>query len=72
MVRICDLFYGHLICFLTENLLRYLDFSSIWPFQLRKAARADVLNGISVSEDPEILYVTGKNWDRMYRVRLKY
>jgi glutamine cyclotransferase len=31
---------------------------------------ADVLNGISISEDPDVLYITGKNWDRMFKIRL--
>jgi Glutamine cyclotransferase len=30
---------------------------------------ADVLNGISVSADPDLLYITGKYWDRMFLVR---
>jgi Glutamine cyclotransferase len=30
---------------------------------------ADVLNGISVSDQEDVLYVTGKNWDRMFKVR---
>lgn len=33
-------------------------------------AGAGVLNGISVSDDENVLYVTGKNWNRMYRIRL--
>jgi glutamine cyclotransferase len=28
------------------------------------------LNGISISEDPDVLYITGKNWDRIYKIRL--
>jgi glutamine cyclotransferase len=46
------------------------DFSKLWPQNVRRKAHADVLNGISISEDPDILYFTGKNWDRMFRIRL--
>jgi len=46
------------------------DFSLLWPKFKRKEKKADVLNGISISEDPNILYVTGKLWDRMFRVQL--
>jgi glutamine cyclotransferase len=46
------------------------DFSSLWPKQERHSMGADVLNGISVSSDPDILFMTGKNWDRMFRVKL--
>jgi glutamine cyclotransferase len=35
------------------------DFSELWPKAERKAKRADVFNGISVSADPNVLYVTG-------------
>lgn len=47
------------------------DLSMLWPRVERRMARADVLNGISVSKDDGILYITGKNWDRMYTMRLK-
>jgi glutamine cyclotransferase len=48
------------------------DFSSLWPKQERTAAGADVFNGISVSSPdmPNELYVTGKLWDRMYKIEL--
>ena len=46
------------------------DFSQLWPKFERRKARADVLNGISISEDPNTLYFTGKLWDRMYSIQL--
>jgi glutamine cyclotransferase len=46
------------------------DFSMLWPNSERKTAHADVLNGISVSEDPDVLYVTGKLWNRIFKLRL--
>jgi glutamine cyclotransferase len=45
------------------------DFSSLWPTSDRPRG-TDVFNGISVSEDPNVLYVTGKKWNRMYKVKL--
>lgn len=47
------------------------DLSMLWPQAERMLARADVLNGISVSNDDGILYITGKKWDRMYTMKLK-
>lgn len=46
------------------------DFSRLWPKSQRRSHGADVLNGISISEYPNILYFTGKKWDRMYEIRL--
>lgn len=48
----------------------FADFNTLWDYDDRLGSGADVLNGISVSEDPNILYVTGKNWNRMFRLRL--
>jgi glutamine cyclotransferase len=45
--------------------------SSLWPSEDRKKHGADVLNGISISKEDGILYITGKNWDRMFRVKLE-
>jgi len=47
-----------------------LDFSELWPQDARRQERADVLNGISISKDDGVLYVTGKNWNRMHKVKL--
>ena len=46
------------------------DFRQLYPLTQRNKDRADVLNGISVSADPDILYVTGKKWDRMFKIKL--
>mmetsp|Transcript_7454 Transcript_7454/g.8191 ORF Transcript_7454/g.8191 Transcript_7454/m.8191 type:complete len:385 (-) Transcript_7454:1354-2508(-) len=46
------------------------DFSKIWPSFERSKSRADVFNGISISKDDGIIYVTGKKWDRMFKVIL--
>ena len=45
------------------------DMTSLWPSE-EQPSGTDVLNGISVSEDPDILYVTGKLWNRIYRIKL--
>jgi glutamine cyclotransferase len=46
------------------------DFKNLWPKSERGNHGADVLNGISITEDPAILLVTGKLWNRMYRIKL--
>ena len=46
-----------------------VDCSGLLPVHLRKPD-TDVLNGIAVSEDGKI-YLTGKNWPRLYEVRLR-
>eukprot|EP00551_Chaetoceros_affinis_P015394 CAMPEP_0203714506 /NCGR_PEP_ID=MMETSP0091-20130426/71120_1 /ASSEMBLY_ACC=CAM_ASM_001089 /TAXON_ID=426623 /ORGANISM="Chaetoceros affinis, Strain CCMP159" /LENGTH=335 /DNA_ID=CAMNT_0050592579 /DNA_START=25 /DNA_END=1029 /DNA_ORIENTATION=+ len=38
------------------------DFSHLWPKAERRQFGADVLNGISISKDDGILYITGKKW----------
>lgn len=46
------------------------DMTELWP-QKDRPYGTDVLNGISVSKDDGILYVTGKKWDRMFKLQLK-
>jgi glutamine cyclotransferase len=46
-----------------------LDFSTLYPKSERRKDNADVLNGISKSATSDLIYVTGKNWDRMFLVR---
>jgi len=45
------------------------DFTELWSSQERTQQHADVLNGISVSADPDVLYLTGKYWDRAFLVQ---
>eukprot|EP00549_Striatella_unipunctata_P004241 CAMPEP_0118676700 /NCGR_PEP_ID=MMETSP0800-20121206/2196_1 /TAXON_ID=210618 ORGANISM="Striatella unipunctata, Strain CCMP2910" /NCGR_SAMPLE_ID=MMETSP0800 /ASSEMBLY_ACC=CAM_ASM_000638 /LENGTH=478 /DNA_ID=CAMNT_0006572249 /DNA_START=88 /DNA_END=1525 /DNA_ORIENTATION=+ len=54
----------------TGEVEREYDFSSLWPKQERRMAGADVLNGIAISESLETLYFTGKNWKKMFEVKL--
>ena len=30
----------------------------------------DVLNGIAYKGEPNILYVTGKNWDKLFKIEI--
>mmetsp|Transcript_171 Transcript_171/g.219 ORF Transcript_171/g.219 Transcript_171/m.219 type:complete len:373 (-) Transcript_171:421-1539(-) len=46
------------------------DLTQLWAKAVRKDEGADVLNGISISDDPEVLYITGKKWDRMFKLKL--
>lgn len=45
------------------------DFSSLFPYDARNKG-ADCFNGISVSNDSSVLYVTGKKWNRMFAIEL--
>lgn len=45
------------------------DMSQLWP-EGQRNEKADVLNGISVSEDPDVLYVSGKQWAQIFKVKL--
>lgn len=46
------------------------DFSMLYPNHERSKSGAGVFNGISVSGEKGVIYVTGKNWDRMFKVKL--
>ena len=62
----------------TAKVTRVYDLSDIYPHEQRKKDGADCLNGISVTgkessgeEDEGLeLWVTGKLWPKMYRIRL--
>ena len=45
--------------------------SNIWPKLDRKKEGADVLNGISISKDEDVFYITGKKWNRMFRLKFE-
>mmetsp|Transcript_26818 Transcript_26818/g.39723 ORF Transcript_26818/g.39723 Transcript_26818/m.39723 type:complete len:339 (+) Transcript_26818:79-1095(+) len=47
------------------------DMSNIWPKLDRKKEGADVLNGISISKDEDVFYITGKKWNRMFRLKFE-
>lgn len=46
------------------------DFGPLWPHAQRSIAN-DVLNGISVTENEDELFVTGKKWPTIYRIKLE-
>lgn len=45
--------------------------SALWPKNARSREGADVLNGVSVSGEDGVLYVTGKLWRKLFRLKLK-
>ena len=55
---------------LTGTTLSEYNFSDLFPHSERNQVNADVLNGISVSKEEGILYITGKKWDRMFKISL--
>lgn len=62
---------SYFVCFsLPIFLLDFIDFSDLWPEEERSKNGADVFNGISISEDPDVLYVTGKKWNRLFMIKL--
>ena len=38
--------------------------------QVSQHSKLDVLNGIAYNGEPNILYVTGKNWDKMFKIKI--
>lgn len=53
----------------TGKVEKEYDFTELWSSQERTQQGAEVLNGISVSSDPDLLYLTGKYWDRTFLVQ---
>jgi glutaminyl-peptide cyclotransferase len=47
----------------------YFDLSRLWP-QNQRPDKEAVLNGIAYDEAGKRLFVTGKNWPRLYEIRL--
>lgn len=54
---------------LTGNVESVVDCSGLLPDSLR-TADTDVLNGIAYNPEDGRIYLTGKNWPRLYEVRL--
>lgn len=54
----------------TGVIVQDMDFSSIWPKSERSILKNDVLNGISVTNKEEELFITGKKWPKIYRVKM--
>jgi len=51
------------------KLLGWIDLSSIYPASQRKD-RDHVLNGIAQDPDTKKIYVTGKNWPKLYEIEI--
>jgi glutamine cyclotransferase len=51
------------------RVLGWLDLSHVYPAAER--SREQVLNGIAYDRDADRLYVTGKNWPRLYEIRVR-
>lgn len=53
----------------TGKVLSYIDFSGLLPDNLRHDD-TDVLNGIAYDPANDALYITGKNWPKLYLVKI--
>jgi glutaminyl-peptide cyclotransferase len=53
----------------TGEVVGWVDFTGLWPAAQRPNHEA-VLNGIAYDTEQKKLYVTGKNWPRLFEVRL--
>ena len=47
-----------------------IDLSGLHPRQLRRDPNDDVLNGIAYDAENDRLFVTGKNWPKVFEIRL--
>ncbi len=54
----------------TGRVLGWIDCSQLFPARLREA-RDHVLNGIAWDAEKRRLFVTGKNWPRVFQIRVK-
>ena len=53
----------------TGKVLSYIDLEGLLPDNLRSST-TDVLNGIAYDEAGDKLYVTGKNWPKVYLIKI--
>lgn len=51
------------------RILGWIDLSTLWPQRVRPG-REHVLNGIAYDEQGDRLFVTGKNWPKLYEIRV--
>ncbi len=54
----------------TGKVINYIDMANLLPDNLRDA-HTDVLNGIAYDEQRDALYVTGKNWPKIYLIKIQ-
>lgn len=53
----------------TGEVVGWIDLSTLYPLKTR-ATKEDVLNGIAYDEAKNRLFVTGKNWPKLYEIEL--
>jgi glutamine cyclotransferase len=53
----------------TGEILGWIDLSGLYP-EKQRASKEEVLNGIAYDEANDKLYVTGKNWPKVYEIEL--
>ena len=51
------------------GVLRMIDLKGLKD-KVSQHSKLDVLNGIAYNGEPNILYVTGKNWDKMFKIKI--
>lgn len=54
----------------TGAVVGLIDLSGILPDEERRPGRTDVLNGIAYDPETERLFVTGKNWPKVYEIKV--
>ena len=50
--------------------VKFNDFSKGLKDEVTQHDALNVLNGIAYKGEPNILYLTGKNWDKLFKVRI--
>jgi glutaminyl-peptide cyclotransferase len=51
----------------TGEVTGWIDLRTLWP---KRRDREAVLNGIAYDAENDRLFVTGKNWPRLYEIRV--
>lgn len=54
----------------TGKLLGRIDLNKIADDEMEKSEKADVLNGIAYDGENDRIFVTGKNWPRLYEIKV--
>jgi glutamine cyclotransferase len=54
----------------TGNVIGWIDLTGILP-SIDRTGKEDVLNGIAYDAATDKIYVTGKNWSKLFEIRLK-
>jgi glutamine cyclotransferase len=54
----------------TGHVVGWIDLTGILP-AMERNGKEDVLNGIAYDEKEDRLFVTGKNWSKLFEIKLK-